>query len=82
MKLLAKDRKLANQIGRNAQKYVSIEHNPDTIAKEYYKFIKSILNGNEVIINKIAQELKNFGINESDHEIIKEISERSCDLLN
>ena len=61
---------------------MSIEHNPDTIAKEYYKFIKSILNGNEVIINKIAQELKNFGINESDHEIIKEISERSCDLLN
>ncbi len=81
MKILASNEGLRELIGKNGQKYVLKEHNPEKVAKEYYVFIKNILNGNEFVLNKISEELSKMGVEEGDDEIIRYVSEKAHDLL-
>jgi glycosyltransferase involved in cell wall biosynthesis len=81
MEALASDDKLLKTIGKNAQEYVTKEHDPDKIAKEYYKFMKSILNGNEYIVNSVSGRLAEFGVTEADEDIIKNISKLIIELI-
>ena len=39
MKLLINNKNIRNEIGKNAYRYITSEHNIDQIAKEYYEFI-------------------------------------------
>lgn len=76
MKTLSSNEGLRSLIGKNGQNYVLREHNPENIAKEYYVFIKNILNGDEIILNKLSEELTNLGVKEGDDEIIRYVSEK------
>jgi glycosyltransferase involved in cell wall biosynthesis len=81
MEALASDEQLLKTIGKNAQEYIIKEHDPDKIAKEYYKFITNILNGNEQIMSNVSGKLVELGINWDDEDIIKNISRLIKDLL-
>ena len=63
------------------REYVTKEHDPNKIAKEYYKFITNILNGNEQILSNVSGKLVELGINWGDEDIIKNISKLINDLL-
>lgn len=81
MKLLARDKNLRETIGSNAREYVIKEHNPEKIAREYYKFIKGIVEGDEYIIKEISDGLFDLGVEEGDEEIIKEVAVSLLDIL-
>jgi glycosyltransferase involved in cell wall biosynthesis len=81
MEALASDDKLLETIGKNAFEYVTKEHDPDKVAKDYYKFINNILKGNEHIINNVSGRLAEFGVKEDDEDIIRNISKLIIDLI-
>jgi glycosyltransferase involved in cell wall biosynthesis len=82
MDLLASDEKVREAIGKSALAYVAKEHNPEMIAREFYEFAKGVLNGNEIILEKISAELAGLNIDETDDELISYISERTRGLLH
>lgn len=81
MKLLASDAHLRRTLGTNAKDYVIKEHDPETIGRQYYMFIRDVLNGNEIIINSISEKLFQLGISDDDDDIIRKISERAHELF-
>jgi len=81
MNVLASDKRLAKAMGRNAQRYILEEHNPEKIAREQYKFISSILDGSEFVLKSISEELANLGIVECDTELILGISKKVHDIV-
>lgn len=81
MKLLASNEGIRKLIGKNAKEYVLKGHDPEKIAKEYYMYIKNILNGNELILNTVSRELTNFGLEDYDTEIIEYVSERITNII-
>lgn len=81
MKALAGDEQLRKTIGRNAQRYVIKEHDPDKISNEYYKFINNILNCKELIVHDVSEKLIDLGIEETDDEIIRSVCRQVYELL-
>lgn len=81
MKLLASDGFIRKLIGKNAKEYVMNEHDPQKIAREYYAFIKNILDGREYTLNKVSKELVDMGVNDEDREIISHLSTRISNLI-
>jgi glycosyltransferase involved in cell wall biosynthesis len=70
-KLLTEERKISTVIGKNAKEYIIKNHDPEFVAKRYYEFIKNILNGDEIIMNKISRSFIELGLNENDDELMK-----------
>ena len=66
---LTSNEKLKNTLGKKARNYIFSKHNPDTIAQEYYSFIKNILEGNEYIMNTMSARLYETGVHE--YELIR-----------
>jgi glycosyltransferase involved in cell wall biosynthesis len=81
MKLLSYDIRLRGALGANAKSYVIKEHDPEKIAREYYMFIRNILNGNEIIIEDVSEKLIELGIRDNDEDIIRKVSERVHELF-
>ena len=81
MKLLSYDIRLRGALGANAKSYVIKEHNPEKIAREYYMFIRNILNGNEIIIEDVSEKLIELGIRDNDEDIIRKVSEQVHELF-
>ncbi|MDF0594334.1 glycosyltransferase family 4 protein [Methanotrichaceae archaeon M04Ac] len=81
MRLLASDERLRKQIGKNAREYVQEEHDPQKIAREFYIFIKNVLDGREYILNKVSKELADMGVKEEDTEIISHLSKRISNII-
>ena len=55
---------IKNTLGKKARNYILSNHNPDTIAEEYYSFIKNILEGNEYVMNTMSARLYETGVHE------------------
>lgn len=70
-KLLTNERGIGAVIGKSAKEYILKYHNPEMVAKMYYQFIKGILNGDEIIINKISRGFVELGLKEYDEPSIK-----------
>jgi hypothetical protein len=70
MVALTSHEKLKNTIGKKAREYIIKQHNPDTIAHEYYSFIKNIVDCNEYIMNTMSGIMYEMGINENDNLLI------------
>jgi len=81
MVALTSHEKLKNTIGKKAREYIIKQHNPDTIAHEYYSFIKNIVDCNECIMNNMSGGLYEIGINENDDLLIKYPFNKIIDLF-
>ena len=80
-KLLTQDKKISTIFGKNAREYIIKTHDPENVAKMYYQFIKKILNGDEIIMNKISRGLIDLGLKEYDSESIKYQISKVKDML-
>ncbi len=74
MKILSSNECLRIQIGKNALEYIKHEHDPKNAAKDYFTFIRRILNGDEIVFNIISNGLTELGIEETDNSLLKHIS--------
>jgi len=81
MLVLSSNHELRNIIGVNAQNHVIREHNPDTVAQDYYSFMKNILNGNEYTINTISKKLYDLSINVEDSLLFGYTAEKMKELF-
>lgn len=81
MKLLASDVDLRYKIGENAKKYVKTEHDPERIAKEYYRLMERVLDGSEFIIHSISQSLSDVSEEIPNDWILRVISESISDFI-
>jgi len=81
MLVLSSNPELRNIIGVNAQNHVIREHNPDTVAQDYYSFMKNILNGNEYIINTISERLYDLCVYEEDSLLFGYTAEKMKELI-
>jgi glycosyltransferase involved in cell wall biosynthesis len=81
MIVLSSHTELRNTLGKNAQKHVIFEHNPDTIAHEYYVFMKNILRGNEYLINAVSEKLYDLNVYEKDTLLLDYTTEKIKELF-
>jgi glycosyltransferase involved in cell wall biosynthesis len=69
--LLSENRGVSINIGKKAKEYIKKNHSPENVAKQYYQFIKNILNGDEMIENLISQSFIELGLRNYEDELIK-----------
>ncbi|MDG6249461.1 glycosyltransferase family 4 protein [Methanocalculus sp.] len=74
MKVLAYNEGLREQIGKNALQYVRCEHDPEKVARNYFSFIRSTLNGDEILLHAASCALADLGIEETDSQIISSLA--------
>ena len=69
--LLSDNRMVRTTIGENAREYIIKNHSPENVAKQYYQFIRGVLNGDEMIENTISRNFLDLGLTDYEDELIK-----------
>jgi glycosyltransferase involved in cell wall biosynthesis len=80
--LLSENREVSTTIGKKAKEYIIKNHSPENVAKQYYQFIRSILNGDEMIENILSRSYLDLGFRRSEGEIIKYQVSKIKDVLS
>ncbi|MDI6720679.1 MAG: glycosyltransferase family 4 protein [Methanomicrobiales archaeon] len=81
MQTLAANARMRETIGENALRWVEREHNPDRIAKEFYRYIKSVVDGDEIVMTQISEALLDLGVDEQDDNLLGHVSKTIRDVL-
>jgi glycosyltransferase involved in cell wall biosynthesis len=79
--LLSDNRVLNTKIGKNAREYIIKNHSPEKVAKQYYQFIRGILNGDEMIENRISRSFIDLGLSNYEDMLIKYQMRKIKDVL-
>jgi len=74
MQALAANAGMREAIGENALRWVECEHNPERIAEEFYRYIASVVSGNEMAITRVSEAMLGLGIDEHDDDLLKHVS--------
>ncbi len=80
--LLAENRGVSTNIGKNAKEYIIKNHSPENVAKQYYQFIRGILNGNEMIENILSRKNLDLGLRNYEGRVIKYQISKIKDVLS
>jgi glycosyltransferase involved in cell wall biosynthesis len=78
---LSSDSKFRNAIGLNAYDYIVRHHDPRQIARDYYSFIKNVLDCNEYMINILSRQMHAMDIREDEPALIGYSAGRLRDLF-
>lgn len=81
MQALAANARMRETIGENALRWVEREHNPEKVADEFYRYIKSVVGGDEIVMTRVSEALLNLGLNEQDDDLLRHISTTIRDVL-
>jgi len=74
MQTLAANARMREVIGENALRWVEREHNPERIAKEFYRYIKSVVGGDEITMTRVSEALLILGVDEQDDDLLRHVS--------
>lgn len=75
MQVLTTNAGMREVIGENAQRWVEREHSPEKIAEEFYRYIRSVVDGDELAMTRVSEALLNLGIDEQDNDLLRHVSE-------
>ncbi len=81
MQTLAANARIREVIGENAQRWVERDHSPEKIAEEFYRYIKSVVDGDEIVMTRVSEALLNLGLDEQDDDLLRHISTTIRDVL-
>lgn len=81
MQALAANARMREVIGENAQRWVERDHSPEKIAEEFYRYIKSVVDGDEIVMTRVSEALLNLGIDEQDDDLLRHVSTTIGDVL-
>ncbi|MCM2465221.1 glycosyltransferase family 4 protein [Methanoculleus oceani] len=74
MQTLAANARMREAIGENALRWVEREHNPQRIAEEFYRYIKSVVDGDEIVMTRVSEALLHLGVDEQDDNLLRHVS--------
>lgn len=81
MQTLAANARIREVIGENAQRWVERDHSPERIAEEFYRYIKSVVDGDEIVMTRVSEALLHLGVDEQDDDLLRHISTTIRDVL-
>lgn len=74
MQVLANKAGMREVIGETALRWVESDHNPEKIAEEFYRYIKSVVDGDDIVLTQVSEALLHMGIDEQDDDLLRHIS--------
>ncbi|KUG21236.1 mannosyltransferase a [hydrocarbon metagenome] len=74
MQTLAANARMREAIGENALRWVERDHNPEKIAREFYRYIKSVVGGDEITMTRVSEALLILGVDEQDDDLLRHVS--------
>jgi len=81
MGALAANAGMCKVIGENARRWVECAHDPNVIAQEFYRYIKSVVDGDEIVMTQVSEALLNLDVDECDDDLLRYVSVALRDLF-